>query len=94
MSVLLDMVRVILNKRKSDTQEVAGYEFPASLRFCEETIWILENLARRGCAYCRIDDGIHPEVEELKKAAKEGYFIFQQINNHSFVVFEPEVCEV
>lgn len=75
-------------------QEVAGYEFPLELDFCREAEWILENVQRRGCAYFQIDDGPHPEVQQLKLAAQEGYFIFLQIDDHRFVVFEPDVYEI
>ena len=74
--------------------DVAGYEFPKTLEFCREAVWILEHLQRRHCVYFQVDDGPHPELEQLRAAAEEGYFGFVKLDDHRYLVVETDAFEI
>lgn len=81
----------MIEKSEYVPKMVAGYEFEESDRFSRETVWILENVQRKGAVYFSVDDGYHPEIEELKEASKYGYFeVFESDGGRLFAVISTE----
>jgi hypothetical protein len=72
---------------------VGGYEFPCGETFCQASHKILTACHRKGAAVWSVDDGPHPEVDELRKAAGE-YFYFTQLGPHKYMIVDMDEFNV
>lgn len=79
---------------KVGVKSVAGFEFDEDQEFCEAAVVLLNRLALKGVVYWQIDDGPHPEVDQLRTAANnDGYFEYVRLGSHRHLLFVPDECE-
>jgi hypothetical protein len=75
---------------------IQGYEFDDHLEFCDDAVYVLAVLRRRGCVCFQRDDGPNLVTEQLEKAARSsGYFmVIRQLGSDYTFVIESDRFEL